>query len=365
MTTTATQTKPTDMFRSVPLRSAPKRVDREAGRLSGVKVIEAGPLKDGDPRPWFVDEFTLQQVADLGNQPNKGIKSRFTHPNMSEDGLGKHLGKQKNFIVDGTAVYADFQVSNTARGSEMAEYVFDLAEEAPEDIGLSIVALLDFKAMKAEEREDGTQPMRLKGLRAVDFVDEGAATNGLFDVQSPAGIPAAVTQLLDMHFSESDPHDVLHRAVGLLERHYGVTFSQQIEEQPMSITQTPELPAQDKFSRDNGARYVEMFGDIGAKWYIDGKSVEDCFAIKVEQFQEQLAAKDEQIAELQTQLEAALAAVGEGDPLDSTPSDETPEQAALSARVAELQEQGNSEARARLIAGLESRKPKAVKPANN
>ena len=357
MSTTATPAKPSNLFRSIALRGAPEQIDRENGVLRGVKVIELGPLKDGDPRPYYVDVTTLEQVVELGNRPNKGIKSRFTHPNMSEDGLGKQLGKQKNFSIQGNAAIADFHLGSSAR-KEHSDHVFDMAAEAPEDIGLSIVAVFDEEAMESEANEDGLQPIRLTGLRAVDFVGEGAATDGLFDLDDRSGIPAAVTQFLDTYFADSDPEDVADRALGLLRRYYSRDFSRGDYEMTTQA-QAPAAPVAetDDFNRELGQRYIAAFGEIGAAWFVEGKTFEDCFALKMADFETALAAKDEQIEQLQVQIEAALAAAGEADPLDSTEGVQlSDEDNALAARIKVLVEEGHSPNRAKFMANAEASK---------
>ena len=355
MATTSTPTKPDNLFRSIALRSAPEQVDRENGIIRGVKVIELGPLKEGDPRPFFVDQTTLEQVADFGNRPNTGVKARFTHPNMSEDGLGKHLGKQRDFQIEGNAVIADFHRSTSAK-EDLAQHIFDMADEAPEDIGLSIVAVFDDESMQAEETEDGLQPIRLNGLRAVDFVGEGAATDGLFDLDSRAGIPAIVTQFLDTYFADSDPEDVAARAMGLLRRHYGRDFSK--GDVDMS-TQAPAATVEqtDEFSRDLGKRYVAAFGDIGAAWFIEGKTFEECFALKIDGIEMQLAVKVDRIAELETQVEALLMVAGEGEPLSTDEGEQLSDgEHALATRIKVLVDEGHAPNRAKFMANAEASK---------
>jgi len=231
-----------------------------------------------------------------------------------------------------------------------------MADEAPEDIGLSIVAVFDEEAMTAEENEDGLQPIRLTGLRAVDFVGEGAATDGLFDLDSRAGIPAIVTQFLDTYFADSDPEDVAARAMGLLRRHYGRDFSK--GDLDMS-TQAPAAPVEqtDEFSRDLGKRYIAAFGDIGAAWFVEGKTFEECFALKIDGLTMELSNKVDLIAELETKLEAALSAVGEGEPLNTDEGEQLSEEDhTLAARINELTDEGNDPNRAKFMAKAEAQK---------
>ncbi len=339
----------TDLFRTTAIRSAPVNVDRQSNTLHGIKIINLGDLNPGDARPWFADETTLSQVERFGNQPNKGIKSRFTHPNMSEDGLGKHIGKATTFYQSNGSVYADLKISDAAFSTpfgDLGSHVLTMASEFPEDFGMSIVPVLDHAAMEAEQTEDGRQPMRLLGLKAVDVVDSPAATDSMFDIHSPAGIPAAATWFFDTHFADLEPDAVLQRVVGFMRRYYEGRGDFSAKEFTMSQTATvvPEAPAVEPvdYAKD-GKRYVEMFGDIGALWFIEGATVEECFAVKCEQFNTVLAAKDEEIAELKQRLEAALSAGGEEEALSANPVDPPAIETdpAIAERQAELEAAGH------------------------
>lgn len=211
-----------DTFRSQPIRGLPaeaKKPDRKAGWIYGAKAMESGSLNGGDSRPWKVDQVTLEQLAALVNQSNTGTKMRFAHPNMSRDGMGRHLGRASNARVvgegEGAYVAVDAKLSEASKrtpSGNLFDHVFDIAEETPEDFGLSIAPLLDREAMgKIQPDEKGLVPIRLKALRAIDFVDEPAATRGgLFslDSDSPADLPAQATWLLDTFFGEA-PADVI------------------------------------------------------------------------------------------------------------------------------------------------------------
>jgi len=187
-------------------------VDREggehkAGLISGVAVITRGEaLGHG----MWIDATTLQQTADAINSAPKGAKSRFTHPGLSGDGVGKMLGRAKNASIEGDIVRADLHMTPTAHETpdgDLASYVMGLAEDDPEAFGNSIAFEHDIEAENAFVEEHGGKlidsvwgiynlsdfkspdpantenlfHVRLKELRAVDVVDEPAANpSGLF-----------------------------------------------------------------------------------------------------------------------------------------------------------------------------------------
>jgi len=142
------------------------------------------------------DEVSLSQLQILGSSKASGIKSRFTHPDWFHDGLGKYLGRVRNFRVDGKKLIGDLLISKSAHSSpagDIGQYVLDLAREDPAALGVSVVVDLervwpttDGKELPAAGgRPDGAigkYPVaRIKELYAADLVDEPALNpNGLF-----------------------------------------------------------------------------------------------------------------------------------------------------------------------------------------
>lgn len=188
-------------FRSLPLREAPARVDRENRVIYGVSAAQAvEALGHGIE----LDQRTLEQIVELGNKARHGIKSRFTHPGLSNNGLGKHLGRMKNFRVEGDKAVGDLHLAESAfkaPDGNLGEYVMELAEEDSAAFGMSIVAggELVWTRANGEEQNVGAvdatgEPLgrpddaltampvfRVTELDAVDVVDEPAANrDGLF-----------------------------------------------------------------------------------------------------------------------------------------------------------------------------------------
>jgi len=232
------------------------RVDREARTIVGAKAIQVGDLNKGDPRPWKVDGTTLSQLRDLVNAKPGGVKMRFAHPNMSRDGMGRHLGRATNARIidspDGAYLAVDAKLADPSLGKrtgDMVQHVLELAVQAPEDFGLSIAPVLDHESMKKiEPDEKGLRPIRLDSLHAIDFVDDPAATRGgLFSLESSdvADLPARATDLLDTFFSES-PADVIRARFGdFLERYLSnrgdaamttAAAAPSIEQTPVTVT---------------------------------------------------------------------------------------------------------------------------------
>lgn len=190
-------------------------VDRNGGKFSagiirGISMVTRG---EAIGHRQFIDADTLGQVASLTNASARyGIKSRFAHPDVSGDGIGKMTGKAFNARVVGDQVIADWHALKSAHETpdgDLAAYVMNLAEESPEHFGTSIafehdyeaeeqfkldntieVESVDHRGQKVKrsifKSPDSKNPqnythIRLKELRAVDVVDEPAANpNGLF-----------------------------------------------------------------------------------------------------------------------------------------------------------------------------------------
>jgi len=129
-------------FRSVPSRQAPARVDREAGILRGVSAIQTGEALGHD---MLIDEVMIAQVVSHGQAAGDvGIKSRYTHPGLCADGMGKMLGRLRNWRLsaDRQKALADLHLLESAAASpdgDLRTYVLDLAEEDPQAFALSIV----------------------------------------------------------------------------------------------------------------------------------------------------------------------------------------------------------------------------------
>ncbi len=68
---------------------------------------------------------------------------------MSDDGLGKHVGRVKNLRREGDKVRGNLLISNTAMdtpiggGRPLGAYLMDLAESDPGALGMSLVLQAD------------------------------------------------------------------------------------------------------------------------------------------------------------------------------------------------------------------------------
>jgi hypothetical protein len=222
-------------------------VDQKQKVLRGMVVAQLGPFKS-QGRGRF-DKQSLEEIVALGNRAADGLKSRFTHPDMSNDGLGKFLGRVRDLRMSTAldartgnvvpAVRGDLHFNQTALdtppngGKPLGVYVMELAGSDPNAISSSIVVkpalfVEDSKGKLVELAPDedpppGVTPLwRPRELHASDIVDTGDAVDGLLSAQLDVdGLPLSALwkgeQLLDSVFAGQDRAAIesrLHAYVG-------------------------------------------------------------------------------------------------------------------------------------------------------
>lgn len=241
------------LFRTIRTAEAPSKVDRKANIIFGANLMQVGDLNEGDARPWTVDLASLQQAQQMMSKGNNGSKARFTHPNMSSDGMGSYLGRWKNVRVDGGTLRGDLHIADAAFTSpqgDLGAYVLDLAESDPEAFGVSLATRLDWADQEEfdKKKTKGQKwPMRFSDIRAGDIVDEPAATRGgMFDLTTPdlRNLPAQATALLSTYFGDAEPEVVRGRISSFLDRYFSTKEApvpdQKTDEKPVPEVVTPE-----------------------------------------------------------------------------------------------------------------------------
>lgn len=236
------------LFRTTRQAELPAKVDRKANIIFGANLMQVGDLNEGDARPWKVDAESLLQAQKLMSKGNNGAKARFTHPNMSNDGMGSYLGRWKNVRVDGGTLRGDLHIADAAFKSpqgDLGTYVMDLAESDPEAFGVSLATRLDYSNLEEfDKKKTGEKwPMRFSDIRAGDIVDEPAATRGgMFDLTTPdlRNLPAQATVLLSTYFGDAEPEVVRGRINAFLDRYLSNRGENPMAEETPA---TPEVEA--------------------------------------------------------------------------------------------------------------------------
>ena len=216
------------LFRTEATRETPTRVDRKARVIFGANLMQLGDINDS--RPFSVDLKTLQQAQELASRFSNGLKARYTHPNMSSDGMGSYLGRWKNLRVEGDKLRGDLHIADAAFTSpqgDLATYVMDLAESDPEAFGVSLATQLNGADLQQWERSSSDDkperwPMRFGQIRAGDIVDDPAATRGgLFSMDADLRhLPAQATALLSTYFGDAPESAVRARINAFLDRYF-------------------------------------------------------------------------------------------------------------------------------------------------
>ena len=142
----------------------PIGVDRMLNVIRGFVIAQAGDFKD-EGRGSFNDA-SLGKILQLMQAEPEGLKSRFAHPTLSSDGLGKFLGRAKEPFL-GTAVTpsgetvaavrADLHLSPSSfktPSGDLGGYVMDLAESDASALSSSLA----LKTEKIEQLDDKGRP---------------------------------------------------------------------------------------------------------------------------------------------------------------------------------------------------------------
>jgi len=167
-------------FSTPPVAFSVAFINEGSGVLQKVVVAQAGKVKS-----YFeeIDGETLSQIVSLGNAKENGVKARFGHPNMCSSAFGTYIGRFKNFQLDGQKVTGDLHldtVCKNAPGGNLYDYILTMAKKNPDMFGASMAFIPAEPALGT-----GEFPLvRIEELLATDLVDDPAATNSLFAVDS-------------------------------------------------------------------------------------------------------------------------------------------------------------------------------------
>lgn len=356
-----------EYFRTAKATGSQAAVVREGGKFSAglitrVSVITAGEALGHEA---WIDETFISQVHDAMLDADAGVKSRFTHPDMSSDGMGKTTSRLFNpeLSADGRQLFADqhfLQSAHKAPDGDLAGYLMDLAAEDPAAYGLSIVFKRDAAAMDGFRIEnldaDGEfaspdpsnvnnyEHVRLHSLYAADAVDEPAANpNGLFHREQTIAAEAEAVASFALGLSSERPEVVRlglnpDRLRGFASR-YLTSHNLELRTKSMSAEATPaaETPVttpvvtpeatkpaettpttvtpEANSARGEAARFHAAFGDQGAVWYAQGLTFEQAQ-------QKQNDALSNRLTAIEAQLAAGGKITGEGKAAGFTAGDD-------------------------------------------
>lgn len=192
------------------------KVDRDGMLVDGVSLAERGEAKG---HYMWLDETFIAQLAEQ-MAPGDRLKCRLGHPGMFREDR-RAVGYFSDLYKDGDKVRGKLNVFKAARNipglGDVAGWIFDMAEEANDMFGLSIVFTRDLLAEDAfiaenlvKDKKEGYSyfkspdkkntrnypHVRLGKLEACDIVDSPAANaNGLFGDSTANEVFAYITGL--------------------------------------------------------------------------------------------------------------------------------------------------------------------------
>jgi hypothetical protein len=348
-------------FRGTPSTGV-QAVDREggqydAGMINGVSVITRGEALGHD---LWVDQDFLSDVTGKINQ-TKGLKARFTHPGLSSDGIGTKLGVLRNAVTKGDQVFADLHFQKAAHVSpdgNLADYVMTLAEETPDQFGLSIVFEhdADLQAMHIEDNTQGGKYVSpdednknnlphaaLKALRAGDVVDEPAANpDGLFKRGQEAAQAGDELLCYALGLSDAKPQSSCFGVDGdraaqfvarFLSRH-NLTIQEGGDPVSEDVAAVEIPPTREEFAAELQA-YTEAFGSKnGAKWFADGVHYQEAQGLHIETLHKQIVTLQAKVTELEETLESLDRGDDDGADFDAEQTNKAPQSFAGRIRIA-------------------------------
>ena len=275
------------MLRAGIAHGRPVRVDRQAEVIHGYTLAQEGPFKS-QGRGEF-DRAALQTIVTLANAHPKGLKCRFQHPSLSDDGLGKLVGR-----LDPGSAYLDksgpvwlaradlrvMPISHEALAGDIGKYVLDLAEQDPDAFSSSLVVEHDEEFRR---EKDGTLTRDAAGevlpplwrptkLWATDVVDTGDAVDGLLSAQNlsvddlPDALQRRGWEALDKLFAGQPADVVRERVAAYVERYVAARGLAAATVPPGAVRPArPQLSSDDSClpPRPNRDRAGRILGRLG------------------------------------------------------------------------------------------------------
>ncbi len=246
---------------ALPQRAARLQVERSfPGAIRGVSLITTGPATGHELE---VDRTTVEQVSQHASE----LRGRWTHGGLSDDGLGRHLGRWTNVrpelfwlcracnaeqagpacetcqgttethwraVGDFLFAKSAYQLRPDGLDAPAPVYLMDRAEEDPHSLGISVVARFAFDRgprPEGDERE-GPRLARLASrgdlLRGDWVADPAANPVGLHaGTGAPSELTEGATRALDRIVAREGRDKAKARALAFLARYFGDEFREE------------------------------------------------------------------------------------------------------------------------------------------
>ena len=167
-----------------------ERIDHDEKVIRGVTLIEGD--REATGHGVYIDMKMIRSVTKQGKESGDlGLKARYDHPSACFSSMGSQLGRLKNFRTTGNKSVADLHIGEFTKHSphgDIGKWLLSVAETDPSQVGFSICFIEDEpEDYSPGEDDDPDSPeftlphARLHTLTGADVVDEGAATESLFE----------------------------------------------------------------------------------------------------------------------------------------------------------------------------------------
>lgn len=120
------------------------------------------------------------------------------------------------------------------------------------------------------------------------------------------------------------------------------------------MSEDPEKEVEKVEMSSDPTFYLETFGDRGARWFLEKKGRDECFAIVLEEARKETEKLKAELETMSAKLEAAKNLGGEVEPVSQAVEQVSPEKAEFSAKVEKFKSEGASDRVARWAAGFGS-----------
>jgi len=231
----------------------PSAEDKDPNIIPGCCIAQLGNFKS-EGRGCF-DAKSLEMILNLASNAPNGLVCRFQHQNESNDGLGRELGRFKNFRMSVAGPRESFgqlktdivpcvrgdlhllECSHNGPEGDLGGHIKRLSQEDPDMVSSSLVLTFeeeyqtDFAGRplldkNGEQLPPLWRPLRLHGCDAVAFGDavDGLVGTGLSIDGLPNALVFQAEQGLNKHFAGKDRKFIEKHAGAYLQRYLDGRF---------------------------------------------------------------------------------------------------------------------------------------------
>lgn len=247
-------------------------VDRENEIIRGVIIAQEGSFKSEGRGSFDLDALTI--IGDKVNASPNGLKSRLAHPDESNDGIGKFLGRIKDARLEEitdrdsegelktdriAVVRADLHLdpsSHSAPSGDIGGYIMDLAESDPDALSTSLVLQADKlyrlgaddRPLRDDEGHEVPPQWIPTHLHALDVVDTGDAVDGMLsahiDIDAlPNGVVHRAEELMGRQFAGKPREFVREHCEAWLDRYLSRRYGDEVLESSPAEPETKPYDA--------------------------------------------------------------------------------------------------------------------------